>query len=293
MRIGLHLRATDRSMPIVDFAIAAEQRGFQSIHLAEHTHVPVATPASRPALGGTGKRRQVDPAVRGLYARIWDPYIALACVAEATSLHVGTCIALVAQHHPLTLAKTVATLDQLSGGRFQFGVGTGWDPVELANHGFDPADRLDVFTEHLDALRAIWADDEASFAGRWVEFEPVFAWPKPRPEMPILLGCRPRPTGFELLASRCDGWIPQDFNPSAHLADQLAELQRHWDAHERPGRPIVAVMDAEKDPDSLAAALEVYRSLDVDEVMLDLPTIPTDATLMMLDELAAVCSFDK
>jgi probable F420-dependent oxidoreductase len=288
MRIGLHYRSTDKYMPIIDFAHATKERGFASVYLPEHTHVPVETPATRPALGH-GERRTVDPELRGVYKRVLDPYIALAFVAAQTDLIIGTCIAETAQHDPIALAKTVATLDHLSGGRFVLGVGTGWDNREFENHGQRREDRLAVFEESLAVLRAIWTEDEAQFAGEFFSFDPLFSWPKPVGAVPILLGCRPRQRGFDIIARHCDGWIPQDFTPSAGLAQDIDKLREHWAAAGRSGEPVVVPMEATKDEAGLRAALDIYRALELDDVLLDLPTLDTEPMLRLLDELAGYC----
>jgi probable F420-dependent oxidoreductase len=285
-RVGLHYRPTDLSMPIAAFAVAAQERGFASVFLPEHTHVPVQVPASRPALGD-GERRQVDPALRDVYKRVLDPYVALAFVAARTDLILGTCIAETAQHDPIALAKTVATLDHLSGGRVVLGVGTGWDDREFENHGRSRSDRVAVFCESLDVLRRIWSDDEAEFRGEYFAFEALFSWPKPQRAVPLLLGCRARRRGFEILARQCDGWIPQDFTPSTTLARDLDVLGEYWYAAGRSGRPTVVPMEAAADEAGLRSALEVYRDVGVKDVVLDVPSLHAEAMLHLLDERAA------
>jgi probable F420-dependent oxidoreductase len=286
-RIGLHYRPTDLSMPIVDLALAAEERGFASLYLPEHTHVPAQVPATRPALGH-GSRREVDTQLRAVYKRILDPYVALAFVAARTNLTLGTCIAETAQHDPIALAKTVATLDHLSGGRVVLGVGAGWDDREFENHGRPRADRLAVFCESLDVLRSIWTQDEAEFRGEYFSFDALFSWPKPTRRVPMLLGCRARPRGFEIVARQCEGWIPQDFTPSATLAGDLVVLGDYWAAAGRTGGPTVVPMEATTDEAGLRAALETYRELGIADVVLDLPSLESPDMLRLLDERARI-----
>jgi probable F420-dependent oxidoreductase len=289
MRIGLHYRSTDLAMPIGELALAAADRGFQSLYLPEHTHVPVAVPETRPALGH-GARRKVDNALRDVYKRVLDPYIALAVIAAKTDLAIGTCIAETAQHDIIAFAKTVATLDLISGGgRFALGVGTGWDDREFENHGHKKTERLAVFRESLRAIRTIWENDQAEFHGEFFNFDPLFSWPKPAGRVPLLLGCRPRPRGFDIITESCDGWIPQDFNPSKSLEEDFGVLCERWAAAGRAGRPILTVMEAARDQAELRDALDVYAALEVADVLLDIPSVDAAQLLPILDELSGIC----
>src|SRR5581483_11267602 len=180
LMIGLLAFFTDESIAVVDFARIAEAAGVESLWVPEHTHIPVEPEA--PPLGGDLPR---------YYSRLFDPFLALTAAATVTSrLRLGTGVALAAHHHPITLAKQIATLDRISGGRFLFGVGAGWNRGEIANHGVDHDTRWRRALEHVAAMRAIWTQDEASFAGRWVNFERIWCWPKPvqQPHPPVLLG---------------------------------------------------------------------------------------------------------
>lgn len=282
MHIGLHYRGTDLSMSMVDLARAAEERGFTSVFIPEHTHVPAKPPATRPALGD-GERREVDTSLRAVYQRVWDPYVGLAFAAASSTLTVGTCIALVAQHDPIALAKTVASLDVMSGGRFVFGVGTGWDDQEFEDHGHPRGERLAVFREHLRVMRTIWGSEVAEFAGAYTRMGPSYSWPKPTASLEVLLGCRPRRRGFDLLTELCDGWIPQDFAPAATLDRDLRTLHAAWEAAGRSGRPTVVVM---QELSGVRAALDVYQRLDVAHVLLDVPTLPGPELTALLDRLA-------
>lgn len=286
MRIGLHYRATDLAMPVVELAQAAAERGFGSLYLPEHTHVPVALPDSRPALGH-GARREVDTSLREIYRRVFDPYVALAFVAARTDLVIATCIAEVAQHDPIALAKTVATLDHLSGGgRLVLGVGTGWDDREFENHGHPRRERLARFREGLRVLRAIWDDEQAEFAGEFHRFGPLYSWPKPVRPIPVLLGCRPRPTGFDIIAEQCDGWIPQDFDAGLGIGPDLDRLNERWAAAGRPGRPVVTLMQSIKEPDALRRDLDAQTDLGVDEIVVDVPSLTAAGLLPLLDSLS-------
>lgn len=173
---------TDRDVGVAELARAVEERGFASLFLPEHTHIPVrrATPAP------TGEHP-----LPGAYARTLDPWVALSAAgAVTTRLRLGTGVALPAQHDPIALAKQIATLDHLSGGRVTLGVGYGWNLEEIADHGIDPQRRRAVVREHILAMQALWRDDVASFDGEHVAFEPTWAWPKPvqRPRVRTLVG---------------------------------------------------------------------------------------------------------
>src|SRR5688572_4875036 len=191
---------TDRAMNIVELARAVEERGFSSLYAPEHTHIPTsrATPAP------TG-----DAELPEQYRRTLDPFVALTAAATATTrLRVGTGICLVAQRDPIVTAKEVASLDFLSGGRFSFGIGFGWNREEMADHGVTYADRRAIVRERVLAMRSLWEDDEAAFAGEHVRLAPSWAWPKPvqRPHPPILIGGAAGPKLFEHIVEYADGW---------------------------------------------------------------------------------------
>ena len=274
MRLGVTMFATDRAMPIDSLARAAEQRGFSSLYVPEHTHIPTsrATPAP------TG-----DAELPEQYSRTLDPFVALTAAATATErLRVGTGIALVAQRDPIVTAKAVATLDLLSGGRFTFGIGFGWNREEMADHGVEYADRRAIVREKVLAMRRLWEDDEASFAGEHVRLAPSWSWPKPgqRPRLPVLIGGAAGPKLFAHVAEYADGWIPIG---GAGLTKALPELHR---TAERLGR----------DPDELEIVpfgtvpdrgkLDHYASLGINEVVVRAPSARADDVLPVLDEYA-------
>ncbi len=169
MRYGLAFFPTEYAIAPAELAHAAEERGFESLFFTEHTHIPASRVTPYPA-GGELPRE---------YSHTYDPFVALMSAAAATTtLNIGTAISLVVEHDPIVLAKTVATLDQLSAGRFLFGVGAGWNLEEMANHGTDPSRRFALMTERVKAMRAIWADDEATFHGEFVNFDRIWSWPE-------------------------------------------------------------------------------------------------------------------
>jgi probable F420-dependent oxidoreductase len=284
--VGLLYFATDRSLPIADFARAAAERGFDAIVLPEHTHIPVLTEA--PVAGGGDLPER--------YARTLDPYIALSIVAAHTDLRIGTCISLVAQHDPIALAKTIATLDFVSGGRFSLGVGYGWNVAELSNHGREVGQRRAIVREHVELMRALWRDAEAEFHGEHATLSKSWAWPKPvqRPSVPVLLGCAPTPRGYAEIVRWADGWIPSGDDPDL-LASWVTTLRARWrDAgRSEPGPVIwpmhsVLPMGSMAADDRLRANFDRFRALGVDQVILDLQAVDRDGTRPALDRCAAV-----
>jgi probable F420-dependent oxidoreductase len=269
MQLGVLTFVTDEGIGPVDLAVGLEERGFASLFLAEHTHIPVD--AKTPYPGGG----PIPPK----YYRTLDPFVALTAAAVATNdLFVGTGIALLPQRDPILTAKEVASLDLISGGRFGFGVGVGWLREEIANHGVDPAVRGRVSEERLRAMIELWTHDEAEFHGEFVDFGPVFCWPKPvtKPYPPLYIGSGP--AGFGRIARLAAGWI--SMTPSADaLAAQLAELRAVAD-HDVPVINIHAGRHT-------AEKIEGYRELGVEQVLVELPTEPRDQTLRRLDDLHA------
>jgi probable F420-dependent oxidoreductase len=276
-QVGLHYFATDRSLPVADFARAAAERGFDAVLLPEHTHIPVSTPSPYPGGGDLPER----------YRRTLDPYVALAVVAAQTDLKIGTCISLVAQHDPIALAKTIATLDFLSGGRFSLGVGFGWNEPELANHGHDAGSRRAVVREYVALMRALWRDSEAEFHGAHANLSPSWAWPKPA-SVPVLLGCQLTPRGCAEIARWADGWIGYG-SDLEQFAAQVAALRAQWaDAGRAATGPLVRPMLGIVDDDALRRSFDRFQSLGVDQVVLDLQAAADDDILAILDRYAAV-----
>jgi probable F420-dependent oxidoreductase len=274
VRIGVTLFATDRSMGPVELAREAEARGFHSLYVPEHTHIPTSRRTPPP----TG-----DPVLPEEYKRTLDPYVALAAAASATSrIRLGTGIALVAQHDPLVLAKSLATLDLVSGGRLVVGVGYGWNREEMESHGVDYRRRREIVREKMLAIEALWAEEVAEFRGAHVRFEPSWQWPKPvqKPRPRVLLGGAAGPTLFAHAAEYADGWLPIG---GAGIKAALPDLRRAWEARGRdPAALHVVPMGVLPDP----GKLDYYASLGVTEAVLRLPSAPRDAVLPVLDEYA-------
>src|SRR5919109_662809 len=201
MRIGITAFLSDRSMRPDEFAREIEARGFDAMYVPEHTHIP--TSRETPAPMGEPLPEQ--------YHRALDPFVALTGAALATErIRVGTAVCLMVERDPIVTAKEVATLDLLSGGRFVFGVGYGWNVEEMADHGVDPKRRRGLVRERLLAMRALWTDDEPAYEGERVRLAPSWMWPKPvqRPHPPVLIGGAAGPMLFRHIAEVGDGWIP-------------------------------------------------------------------------------------
>jgi probable F420-dependent oxidoreductase len=276
VRLGVTTFATDQSMPVPELAREAETRGLHSLFLPEHTHIPTSRLTPPP----TG-----DAVLPEEYKRTVDPFVVLAAAAAVTSrIRLGTGILLVAQREPLVTAKAAATLDLISGGRFDLGVGFGWNREELADHGVTPAQRRNVAREHVLAMRELWRSEVASFAGEHVAFEPSWSWPKPvQPGgPPVLLGGAPGPTLFAHVAEYGDGWLPIG---GAGIREALPMLHdacvtRGRDPSELRVVPFGTIPDSGK--------LDYYESLDINEVVLRVPSAGRDQVLGVLDDYGAL-----
>ncbi len=274
MELGVTIFATDRSMAPAELAREAEARGFASLFVPEHTHIPTSRTTPPP----TG-----EPELADEYRRTLDPWVGLATAAAVTSrIRLGSGIALVAQHDPIALAKTIATLDHLSGGRVVVGVGFGWNREEMANHGVAFARRREHVRETMLAMQALWSRAEASFAGEFVRFAPSWQWPKPvqQPRPRVLLGGGAGAKLFAHLAEWADGWMPIG---GAGMKQALPELRRLFAERCRdPASLHVVPMGVLPDP----AKLDYYASLGVTEAVLRLPSAPRDVVLPLLDDYA-------
>ncbi|HET9875787.1 MAG TPA: LLM class F420-dependent oxidoreductase [Mycobacterium sp.] len=269
MDFGVLTFITDEGIGPVELGVALEERGFESLFLAEHTHIPVNTSTPYPG-GGPIPRK---------YYRTLDPFVALTAAAVATrTLVLGTGIALIPQRDPIMTAKEVASLDVVSAGRFRFGAGVGWLREEIANHGVDPAVRGRVADERLSAMVAIWTQEKAEFHGEFVDFDPIYCWPKPvtQPHPPLYVGGGP--ASFSRITRLAAGWIA--ISPSAEILSGLVEQLR---AAADRDVPVTVCHWGEAN----AKDVDGYRRLGVERVLLDLPTEPRDSTLRRLDEMQA------
>jgi probable F420-dependent oxidoreductase len=250
---GVGYFATDDGVSPGALAALVEQRGHESLFFPEHTHIPASRATPYPA-GGELPRK---------YFHTYDLFVALTAAAAATSkLRIGSGICLVIERDPITTAKEVASVDRLSGGRLEFGVGAGWNREEMANHGTDPRVRMAIMAERVEAMKAIWTQDEASYHGKHVDFERIWSWPKPaqRPHPPVLVGGN-GPTVLDRVLSFGDAWMPN--NTGEDLPARAREL---W---ARADRPIdVIVMGAPAKP----AALEEFQKAGVRRVVRWLPS---------------------
>jgi probable F420-dependent oxidoreductase len=274
VQLGVTIFATDRSMSPVDVAREAEARGFVSLYIPEHTHIPISRRTPPP----TGDAQLAEE-----YKRTLDPFVALAAAASVTrTIRLGTGIALVAQHDPIVLAKTIATLDQLSHGRVVLGIGYGWNEDEMESHGVDPRRRRGLVREKMLAMQTLWAKDVAEFHGEFVRFAPSWQWPKPvqQPRPRVLIGGAAGPKLFAQIAEYADGWIPIG---GAGLKQALPELARACEARGRDPESLEIVPMGVL-PD--AAKLEYYASLGVTESVLRLPSAPRDQVMPVLDAYA-------
>jgi probable F420-dependent oxidoreductase len=271
MMIGLTMFATDQSMDVVALAREVEARGFHSLYLPEHTHIPVSRRTPPP----TGETELAEE-----YRRTLDPFVALAAAATATErLVLGTGIALVAQREPLVTAKVVATLDHVSDGRVVLGIGFGWNHEEMEDHGIDVRRRRARTREHVLAMQALWRDEVASFDGEFVRFEPSWSWPKPVTAggPPILLGGAPGPTLSAHIAEYGHGWIPIG---GAGIRGALVDLRQAMEEAGRdPAEVRVVPFGTLPTPEKLA----YYEEVGVTEVVLRLPSAPADEVLPHLD----------
>jgi probable F420-dependent oxidoreductase len=274
MRFGLAFHTTDKAMSPVDLAREAEARGFDALYLPEHTHIPVSRKTPAP----TGEAELPD-----LYRRTYDPYIALAAAASVTkTLRLGTGVALPAQHDAIALAKEIATLDLLSGGRFTWGIGFGWNREEIENHGVVFAERRDVVRERVLAARRLWTEDVAAFEGKHVRFEASWQWPKPMQHRgpPVLVGSGAGPKAFAAIAAYADGWMPIG---GAGIRAALPDL---YQAMERAGRDpgSLAIVPLGVLPD--AAKVDYYQSIGCTEVAFRVPSSSAGDVLPLLDAMA-------
>ncbi|GAA4613822.1 LLM class F420-dependent oxidoreductase [Saccharopolyspora hordei] len=271
MEFGVATFITDEGIGPADLGRALEERGFDALFVAEHTHIP--TSRETPYPGGGDLPR--------VYYRTLDPFVALTAAAAVTErLLLATGICLVVERDPITTAKEVATLDLVSGGRFLFGVGAGWNREEMRNHGTDPRTRGALMDERIRAMREIWTAEAAEFHGDHVDFDPIYSWPKPvqRPHPPIYVGGESE-RAMARVAEYGGGWLPRGGEEG--LAEKVAQVR------DRAGwRVPVSVYAAPKDP----AVVESYAAAGVDRTLFLLPTRGRDETLRTLDELAGVAA---
>jgi len=274
--VGAYYFPTDYGMDIAELARALEERGFESLFVCEHTHIPLSRRTPFPGGGDLPKR----------YKHTHDPFVALTLAAAGThKLKLGTGIALIPQRDPIITAKSVASLDQLSGGRFIFAIGGGWNVDEMENHGARYETRFKLLRERVLAMKELWTKDEAQFHGEFVNFDPVWLYPKPRqrPHPPVLLGGESDHT-LKRVVEFCDGWFPRPrggWEPKSaveRLKKAAAQVGRD------PRSLSISVFSAPADQGKLAP----YREAGIDRVVLEVPDLSRDEILRVLDKNAAL-----
>jgi probable F420-dependent oxidoreductase len=269
MKYGIVMFPTDYSIDPVTLGKAVEERGFDSLFFPEHTHIPASRRTPWP--GGADLPKE--------YSHTYDPFIALTAVAMVTKdLLLGTGISLVMERDPITLAKEVASVDMISGGRLILGVGGGWNEEEMENHGTDPKRRFKIMRERIEAMKEIWTKDEAEYHGEFVDFDPIWSSPKPvqKPHPPIYVGGNGEHT-LRRVIQYGDGWMPIP-GRGAQVADRMIELQKL--ASEAGRGPIpVTVYGTLARPE----IVEHYRDIGVDRCIFWLGSVPESDAIPMLD----------
>jgi probable F420-dependent oxidoreductase len=276
VKVGVLTFPTEYSVQPDELGRMVEEHGFESLFVAEHTHIPASRETPYPA-GGELPRE---------YSHTYDPFVALTAAAAATSeLLLATGICLVVERDPILTAKEVSTLDRVSGGRFLFGVGAGWNREEMRNHGTDPGTRFSLLRERVEAMQAIWSADEASYHGEHVSFDSIWQWPKPlqEPRPPILLGGN-GPKVLERAVAIADEWMPNwGLQSHEELFARMEELQGLAKEAGRDRIPVTAYAVRSK-PEVLAELAEA----GVERVVLWVPPAPRDEVAPRLERLASL-----
>lgn len=272
MRHGIVLFTSDRGIAPAAAARAAEQHGFDTFYVPEHTHIPVKRQAAHP---GTGDETLPDDR----YMRTLDPWVSLATAAAVTSrIRLSTAVALPVESDPITLAKAIATLDHLSGGRVTLGAGFGWNTDELADHHVPAGKRRTVLREYVEAMRALWTQDEASYAGEFVSFGASWAWPKPaQAHVPLMIGAGGGPKTFAWIAAHADGWITTPGEQD--ITAKTRALHAAWEQAGRPGRPEIAALAAVRPSPEV---VDEWERAGVTEIIWGLPDKPEDEVVAFL-----------
>ena len=274
MHIGITQFSTAYTIRIDELAREAEDRGFESLFVPEHTHIPTSRRSPWP--GGSELPEE--------YKHTIDPFVGLACAAASTkTLRIGTAIALLTERDPIVLAKEGATLDLLSGGRFELGIGAGWNAEEMENHGTTFRDRFKVMCDRAKSIKTIWREEEPEYHGPFVDFDPIWSYPKPlqKPNPPVLLGGETR-YSLERVVDFCEGWMPR----ARALGDVKAEMARLAESADRAGRDVstirTSLFGATGDPEDLDAC----REAGVFRVLVTIPPEGRDQVLPLLDKHA-------
>ena len=278
MDLGVFSFNTEYTLPADELARECEARGFESLWLPEHTHIPASRESQYPGGGELPTE----------YAHMSDPFIGLAAAAAVTTrLKLGTGISLVTEHDPIVQAKQVASLDRISHGRFIFGIGAGWNKEEMANHGTPPAKRWKVLTERVQAMKVLWTQDEASYHGEFVNFDRVWSYPKPltTPHPPILMGSLSSRLGRQRVVDLCDGWIPVE-TAIDDMPAAIADLHNKARAAGRAPASIPISFFLVHAPGM--GRLARYRELGAVRTVVRAPTAGRDEVLPFLDKYAEI-----
>jgi probable F420-dependent oxidoreductase len=270
MKFGIATFVNDDTIDTLSLARGIEERGFDSLMIAEHTHIPASRESPYP-LGGE---------LPSIYYRTLDPFVTLAAAAAVTSrIELFTGIALLIQRDPIITAKEAASIDLISGGRFVFGVGAGWNIEELRDHGTDPKTRGALLDERIEAVKALWTAEPAEYHGKYVNFDASYSRPKPvqKPHPPIFIGGDSDATVKRVIRHDA-GWVSNPL-PIEALTKRVGQMR------DGSGRDVpLAMFGAPQKPDYWQAAEE----LGFGQLALMLPTRPLDETLRLLDEYAAL-----
>ena len=278
MDFGGAIFFTDYSIGPAALGRALEERGFESLWAPEHSHIPLSRASAFPAGGDLPKK----------YYDVMDPFVTLAAAAAATStLRVATGVCLVVQRDPIQTAKAVASLDQVSGGRFLFGIGAGWNAEEMADHGTAFASRFRVMRERVEAMKAIWTKSKPEYAGELVKFPPMMTWPKPRqqPHPPVIVGGA-FPYGARRAIAYGDGWVPHARRPAyGDVLSLLPEFRKlAAEAGRDPATLPITIFGAAEDVD----AIRRYRDAGVARLIFNLASAKADEVLPVLDRCATL-----
>ncbi len=270
MHIGVYIFPSAYSIRVDELARALEERGFESLFLPEHTHIPASRLSPWPGGGPIPKE----------YVHLMDPFVALSCAAAVTTrLRLGTGICLLPEHDPIVVAKTIATLDVLSKGRFEFGIGAGWNAEEMENHGTEFGTRFRVMSDRARALKVIWTEEECTYHGEFTDFDAIWSYPKPvqRPHPPILIGGESDHT-LRRVVDFGDGWLPR-----ARAIDPVTRLENLRALAAEAGRDPETISVSVFGAQAQAATFERYAEAGIKRALLQLPPQDREQVLPLLD----------
>jgi probable F420-dependent oxidoreductase len=281
VKFGIVMFPTDYAIDPITLGRAVEERGFDSLFFPEHTHIP--TSRRTPWPGGADLPRE--------YSHTHDPFVALSAVAATTErLLLGTGICLVVERDPITLAKEVASLDFLSNGRFLFGVGGGWNREEMENHGTNPRTRFPLMRERILAMREIWTKDEAEYHGKYVDFDPIWSWPKPiqKPHPPIYVG-GDGPGAFQRVLEYGDAWMPIPTRSETRLSERIRKLNQLAEEAGRDPIPVTVYGTLAREE-----VIAHYADIGIERCIFWLPPVSEPEAISQLDRYAEMAgSFAK